>query len=1136
MASEEVPVEKRRKSDRGGITQADGTKLPISEVGQFSFLRDILVVPTLAYNLLSIASVVMKGFSVVFTRVGVSFYRESDFKVSGTPVLTGSKESGGLFVVDIEEEVAAKETEFAFLSDTKAENLVLLWHARLGHPCLSTLRHAFQNKLFADAGLTHFTKDHIREYQGSLCQACALGKMKMKPVNRKGADGVVSRRRVRVKGGGVSSIIDGVVSSRVKQVGGGARSMIEEVDGPDDPDNNNSPDVSESSSVSIPLASPKYVRGELVCIDLITSPNTSLHRFNYALTMIDAATRYIWAYPLVTKEAEEVDARLSEWMLDIARDGVQVACLTTIRSDNGGEFKNSIIKFNLNKLGVSHETCPPFGHVALIERANQTIEMTTRALLMHANVRSSFWWDAMRTAVHLINRLPTRPNMNATRYEAYFGRKPAISRLRMFGALCYVKEYDVNRTLWDPEASLCRFMGYGDDFNPSQPTSYYVYKVSQRRFLFTNNVVFNEELLAVQLSDSAARMHDEGDWMASTQSVPTLGGTSREEEEEEVGLRRITRSSVVSEVDVAVTAASTDSSIAPRIPQSLEVSEVDVAVPAASTDSGIAPPDPLFPSLTTEEIDVANALAARVLDSTERATPNTYSQAMASVDAVHWKEAIASEIDSLVKNSTLTVIPRGDSKVRALGIKWVFKIKLNKDGGVARYKARCTALGNLQREGIDYDETYAPVVRQSSLRLLLAVAVQNDMPVHQMDVDTAFLYGEFEQGDPEVYLTLPQDYPVPAELAHIPRKDLICRVNKGLYGLKQAPRLWNKKIDSTLQSHGFRRFKSDPCIYVRRSGLDTLYVGLYVDDLVLAGSTVKYIDVFKLQLGKVYNMKDLGPIGHLLGMDASQDLTLRTLTLSQGTYIRSILRRFSLEKGKLRAVPMIPGLQLAKGQIDDKPFPQMVGSLLYLTSCTRPDIAFAVNKLTRFISCHDQTHWDAGVHVCEYLLGTLNLGLKFRKVPWEDFTLKGFSDSDYASDATTRRSVTGYVFTMGSAPIAWRSKTQPTVALSSTEAEYMALGATVAEGLYLKRMVAEFGYTSVMHIFGDNMSSLHMVRNSSSNNKSKHIDVRHHFIRDHFASGMFQLEHLGTEDMVADMLTKSLAKVLHEKHRGELMN
>ena len=153
----------------------------------------------------------------------------------------------------------------------------------------------------------------------------------------------------------------------------------------------------------------------------------------------------------------------------------------------------------------------------------------------------------------------------------------------------------------------------------------------------------------------------------------------------------------------------------------------------------------------------------------------------------------------------------------------------------------------------------------------------------------------------------------------------------------------------------------------------------------------------------------------------------------------------------------------------------------------------------------------------------------------EDFTLKGYSDSDYASDVATRRSVTGYVYTMGSAPIAWRSKTQTTVALSSTEAEYMALGATVAEGLYLKRLVAEFGYIPAMQIYGDNMSSLHMVRNPSSNQKSKHIDVRHHFIRDHFASGMFQLEHLGTEVMVADMLTKSLAKALHEKHRGQLM-
>ena len=247
------------------------------------------------------------------------------------------------------------------------------------------------------------------------------------------------------------------------------------------------------SSPQILLASYKYVPGQVVCLDLITSPVPSvLSKYNYALTMIDVATRYVWVYPLVTKEGGEVDSKIQEWILEIARDGLDVKYLTTLRTDNGTEFKNSIVKFNLLRSGIEHQTCPPYGHVALIERANQTIEMTTRALLMHANIRPSFWWEAMRTAVHLINKLPTKPNMNVSRYEAYLGRKPAIGRLRMFGALCYVKEPDIGRKMWDPEAVLCRFMGYGEDFIPRQPLSYYVYNTKTQRFFFTCNIVFKE--------------------------------------------------------------------------------------------------------------------------------------------------------------------------------------------------------------------------------------------------------------------------------------------------------------------------------------------------------------------------------------------------------------------------------------------------------------------------------------------------------------------------------------------------------------------------------------------------------------------------------------------------------------------
>jgi hypothetical protein len=1156
MVSREVKLRKKKSSNLK-IAIADGSQLPVLATGNVSFLQDVLQVTTLAHNLLSVSAAVKKGFTVVFDDSGVKFYHKPDISVSSTPILSGARE-GGLFVVDMEEEPSTVgRQDVAFLSDTVAENQFMLWHARLGHPCLTTLRHCFQNKLYSDAPFTHFQKKHIAEYLRSTCHACAMGKMKMAGVPRRARVKLPSKGAVPASSqvltdemvsdefssssssssdinnntNGDMSVTDSAVSRGLStnNITNGVESVV--VDGAD----SRGPSVlsdtitqSHSDSLSlIPLASQKYVPGEVVCVDLITSPVPSiLSKYNYALTMIDVATRYIWAYPLLSKEGGEVDSKIQEWILEVARDGLDVQYLTTLRTDNGSEFKNALMRFNLLRSGIQHQTCPPFGHVALIERANQTIEMTTRALLMHAKIKSSFWWEGMRTAVHLLNRLPTKPNMNVTRFEAYHGRKPAIGRLRMFGALCYVKEYDVSRKLWDPEAVLCRFMGYGEDFIPRQPLSYYVYNTITKRFIFTNNIVFNEELLAVTMSDSAARMKDDSDWVASSEvatPIYNLGGTAQGEEEESE-LRRTTRSSSA--------ALSYDHSSRRSVShfQSDEVASVVLASETVPTH------DLEDVTYSSYQKDLATALAARVQEASELATPKTLKEALQSPSVSKWNEAIASEIQSLINNNTLTVMARGSLPVRALGTKWVFKIKHDKFGNVARYKARCTALGNLQREGIDFDETFAPVVRQSSLRMLLSVAVQNRMAVHQMDVNTAFLYGEFDEGDPPVYLRLPYNYPVPPELQHIPRDQLICKVNKGLYGLKQAPRLWNKKIDSTMKKHGFRRFNSDQCIYVRKSGRDVLYVGLYVDDLVIAGSNAKCINSFKEQLSAEYDMKDLGPISHLLGMEVTQDLSRNTLKLSQETYIRSILRRFNFQTEKPSSVPMSPGLQLERDdKVDDSPYPQLVGSLLYLSSCTRPDIAFAVNKLTRFISCHNASHWAAGRMVCAYLAGTASLGIVFRQVPPSEYILKGYSDSDHGTDQVTRRSVTGYVFTMGSTPIAWKSKTQPTVALSSTEAEYMALGSTVAEGLFLKRLVAEFDVDPSLTIFGDNMSSLAMVQNPTSHDRTKHIDIRHHFIREHFAARKFQLQHLGTEVMIADMLTKSLPKQAHERHRNEIM-
>jgi Reverse transcriptase (RNA-dependent DNA polymerase) len=288
--------------------------------------------------------------------------------------------------------------------------------------------------------------------------------------------------------------------------------------------------------------------------------------------------------------------------------------------------------------------------------------------------------------------------MNMTRYQALYRKKPSIGHMRMFGAVCYAKEYDVGRKLWDAEAVLCRMMGYGADFNPSQPMSWYLYNTESKRFIFTQNVVFNELLLVVKMSDSATRLLDESEWNANRESAPavvSMGGNVQVVAEKVVAPRSLRSAAAASEseedtADVSLVATS----------------EAHPASRKRAVDEDIA--DDLYTR------DVKKALAARVLAPDELNTPKNLREALASPDVSMWNEAIASEIKSLVSNKTFKVIPRKGLRVHTLGTKWVFKIKHDKYGNVARYKARCTALGNLQREGVDYDETYSPVVRHSS--------------------------------------------------------------------------------------------------------------------------------------------------------------------------------------------------------------------------------------------------------------------------------------------------------------------------------------------------------------------------------------------------------------------------------------
>lgn len=526
--------------------------------------------------------------------------------------------------------------------------------------------------------------------------------------------------------------------------------------------------------------------------------------------------------------------------------------------------------------------------------------------------------------------------------------------------------------------------------------------------------------------------------------------------------------------------------------------------------------------------------------------PVSYSAAVTGADAAEWCAAIASELASLEKNATWSVAALPADR-RAVGCTWVFKVKRNKDGGVERYKARLCAQGFSQREGVDYGDTFAPVARVTTIRVLLSIAAQLDFEIEQMDVCTAFLNGELEE---DIFMRPPPGLSVPP--------GTVLKLHKGLYGLKQSPRVWNHTINAFLLRIGFVRLVADPCVYVCRTDEWVIFIALFVDDLILVSSSSDAIVELKCQLHREYDMTDLGAMEWCLGMLVTRDRSNRVLTINQSGYLVEVLTRFNMESAHPGKTPADPGIYLppcdmvtttasgssstatttggsSKSGGSGFPFKEAVGCLLYAAMCTRPDITNAVCAVSRFSANPSREHWGAVKNILKYVVGTTGDGLVYGLRECDKLlpdntaaavnVLIGFCDSDWGGMRDTRKSTTGYVFFLNGGPVSWASKVQPTVALSSAEAEYMAAAAAAQEAVWLRALLGELGFpqSAATVIFEDNQACIAMTKNPVFHKRSKHIDIRHHFVRERVLSGEISLVHCGTSDMVADVLTKPLA-------------
>ena len=455
-------------------------------------------------------------------------------------------------------------------------------------------------------------------------------------------------------------------------------------------------------------------------------------------------------------------------------------------------------------------------------------------------------------------------------------------------------------------------------------------------------------------------------------------------------------------------------------------------------------------------------------------------------------------------------------------------MKENADGTIVKYKARLVACGYKQIAGIDYSNTFAPVIKLSTVRALLALAAKQGYNITQADVVTAFLHAFMEE---EVYMDQPEGFVQKDENG----EPLVCLLLKSIYGLKQAGRNWNKFLDTWFKKNKLKVGGADPCLYIYKDDLGNfLAIGIHVDDFLIIDNNPELRQKFIEDMSKSFKLDFLGDAKWVLQVKITR--TPNSITIDQSKYIKDVLEKFEMTNCKPASTPMEKEIVKSDLKCDKSEYMSLVGSLIYVAVVTRPDISFAVSTVSQSMSDPCMSDFIAAKRILRYLKGTIDLGIIYSNINAENNCLLGFSDSDWAGDKVTRKSTTGYVFLFANAAISWSSRKQPTIALSSTEAEYMAGCGAVQELIYLRMLFHDLGHLKdgPTLLFQDNQGAINLAIDFFSTKRTKHIDVKYHFIRQHIEEGRVKVNYISTTKMIADCLTKPVGKIILEKCKSRI--
>ena len=893
------------------------------------------------------------------------------------------------------------------------------------------------------------------------------------------------------------------------------------------------------------------------------SPVLTMGGRRYYVTFTDDYSRYTSLTVIRTKdETLEAYKQYAAWMY--MQHGVRIKRL---RSDRGGEYTGTAFSKFLGEQGTerrltTHDTPQ---HNGVAESLNRRLIERVRALMIQSGLQKSLWAEAIQYVVWLKNRTTTKVLGDVTPLERLTGSKPNLAGLPEWGQRVWVHD-GVNDKL-HPRAMQARWIGY----DTGSTHSHRIYWPAKHLVTAERNVRFTTEFTTVYTSapplgitpatavppQAISAPPTVPTQSAGSQSAPqplpdqpqpaampvekpppaTDSGEEEIEVEDELEEEAATPPPPTRKGKAAAKKAAPAQAAQPTR-QSARTRKPSALVKMIEAGEGTAGGE--IADLAADDADDADrnewaclagfeSIIAAAVQETE-GHPNSVLEAQARPDWPKWKEAMDREIASLEQAGTWNTVPRPRGK-NIVGCKWVFRLKRKADGSVDKYKARLVARGFTQIHGVDYYDTYSPVARLASFRLILAIAARNNWEVVAFDFNSAYLNGELGEGE-EIYMQEPPGYESDLQ-------EMVKLLLKALYGLKQAGRKWYDALLALLISLGFSVTVADPGVFVARRNGEVLILGVHVDDCAMTGSSPKLIAAYRQKLNERYVLTDLGPVSWLLGIQITRNRAARTISLSQAAYIKTIIARFSLADAKACSTPMVPSAQYSKGDspaspteaahMRKVPYREAIGSLMYAAVATRPDITFAVSTLSQFLENLGEAHWQAVKRVFRYLAGTINVALTYGG---ERHDVHGFTDADGASQEH-RRAISGYAFIMDGGAISWSSRKQELVTLSTAEAEYVAATHAAKECIWLRRLTGEILPTDddpPTTLYCDNQAALKLAQDDNYHARTKHIDIRYHFIRDVVKRELIELQYCPTDDMTADILTKALPRWKVSQH------